>query len=498
MGGSRSTRATNGILAAIAVLASMGLLPWLDKPMFRDEGASLYSAHLGWTALWQQSRVVDLVLLPYYSFLHLWIQLSDSIEWVRFLSLLAFGLTVFLVGHLGVRLGGRLCGVLAAILVATSPLLVAAALNARPYALSALAATASVVALIRWLGGGGVRWLWWFCLASIAALLLQMFAILVPLSVLVAAIALKPQMFRDKWQASIAPIGLMLAAALSFVILAASQRGQIAWIPSLFNGKQLIKAMAGPASGGHTLYAIAVLAIAIVAIAACFRAWSRGSFRPARLDLELVAIFLAWAALPTATLVAISLVEPVYVNRYVTASVPGLAIAIALLTARGFDVTAARWADRSRVIVGSAVLGIAAVVVWFACSVPAAQAFYQNLQLAARYLAVHVGQDGVSALPNHSVTAAIDYYLRADHETVRAWPQLTVQQQPYIEGFDLRQDRQALSSAPSNVWLVDDGSVGTGGFVSMLTRNGYVRSSTTRFVVGPSAVLVVHFRRATD
>jgi mannosyltransferase len=97
-GGSPPFRADNVGLAAIAVLATSGLLPWLGKPLFRDEGTSLYSAHLDWGALWRQSRVVDLVLLPYYSFLHLWIELSGSIEWVRVPSLLAFGVTVFLVG----------------------------------------------------------------------------------------------------------------------------------------------------------------------------------------------------------------------------------------------------------------------------------------------------------------------------------------------------------------------------------------------------------------
>ena len=373
---SRSTRATSGILAAIAGLASMGLLPWLDKPIFPDERASLFSAHLGWTALWQHSRVVDLVLLPYYSLLHLWIQLSDSIEWARFLSLLAFGLTVFLVGHLGVRLGGRLCGVLAAIVAGTNPLLVTAALSARPYALSALAATASVVALLRWLGGSGVRWVWWFCVASIATLLLHMFAILVPFFVLVAAIALKPQMFRGKWRYLIAPIGLMLAAALSFAILGVSQQSQIGWIPSPFEGAQLMRAIAGPASGAHDHYAIFVLAIAIVAVAPRLWAWSRGSSRPALLDLRLLAILLAWAALPTATLVAGSLVKPVFLDRYVTSSVPGLAIALALLTACAFNGIAVRLADRSRVIVDSAVLGIAAVVLFFAFSIPAAQLTY--------------------------------------------------------------------------------------------------------------------------
>jgi mannosyltransferase len=373
---SRSTTATSGILAAIAGLAATALLPWLNKPVFPDEGASLVSAQLGWTALWQHSRVVDLVLLPYYSSLHLWVQPSDSIEWARLLSLLSFGLTVFLTGRLGARLGGRTCGVLAAIMAGTNPLLVTAALSARPYALSALAATASVAALLRWLEGDGVRWAWWFCAASITTLLLHMFAVLVPLSVLVVAVALKPQMFRGKWRALIAPIGLVLATALSFAILGASQRSQLAWIPSPFEGTELTRVMAGPASGGHDRYAVFVLAIAIVAIAPCLWARRRGSFQPARLDLRLLAIMLAWAALPTATLVASSLVKPVLLDRYVTSSVPGLAIAVSLLTACALNGSAVRLGHRSRVIVESAVLGIAAVTLFFAFSIPAARVTY--------------------------------------------------------------------------------------------------------------------------
>jgi uncharacterized membrane protein len=372
----RGSRSTSGILTTIAGLALMGPAPWLGKPSFPDEGASLASAHMSWAALWQHSRVVDLVLLPYYSLLHVWISFSDGIEWARLLSLLAFGLTVFLAGHLGVRLGGRLCGVLAAIVAATNPLLVTAALSARPYALSALAATAAVAALLRWLGGGGVRWMWWFCVGCLATLLLQLFAVLALLSVLVAAIALRPQEFSGKWRALIAPIGLMLAAALSFATLGATQRGQIAWIPSPFEGAQLGRAIAGPAAGGYAPYAIITLATVIMMITLCLWARSRGGLRPVRLDARLLAFVLAWAALPTATLVVCSLVKPVFVDRYVTASVPGLAMAVALVGAYAFDAITLELAARSRVVVESAVLVGVAVGFFFAFSIPAAELTY--------------------------------------------------------------------------------------------------------------------------
>ena len=102
----------------------------------------------------------------------------------------------------------------------------------------------------------------------------------------------------------------------------------------------------------------------------------RGGLGRAHLDLRLLAILLAWAALPTATLVAGSLVQPVFLDRYVASSVPGLAIALALLAAWAFNGIAVRVAVRLRDIVESAALGTAAVVLFFAFSVPAAQLTY--------------------------------------------------------------------------------------------------------------------------
>jgi hypothetical protein len=226
-----------------------------------------------------------------------------------------------------------------------------------------------------------------------------------------------------------------------------------------------------------------------VGFALCMRAWSRGSPRPTRPELEPFIIFLAWAAFPTATLVAVSLFKPVYFDHYVTASAPGLALVVGLVTDRALDLAAAGWAARARSVIGGIAVVVTALVIFW-CSVPAAQQVSENLRGAARYVAVHVGRGSEVALPDHSLTAGIDFYLRSDHETVATWPQLAAQ--PYIEGLDLKQDRRTLSRAPNDVWLVDDGSVtGTSAFVRVLGQAGYVRSDTTHLV----GVAVVHFRR---
>lgn len=85
---------------------------------------------------------------------------------------------------------------------------------------------------------------------------------------------------------------------------------------------------------------------------------------------------LTWAALPTVTLVAGSLVRPLFLDRYVTASDPGLAIAIALPAAWAISGSDVRFADRSRVVVEGVLMGIAAVILSFVFSVPAARLTY--------------------------------------------------------------------------------------------------------------------------
>ena len=95
-----------GAVVVVAVAASLGILPSLGISMFPDEGATLYSAHLSWSNLSAQSQHVDLVLLPYYVLIHFWLMVSESIVWVRALSLFAYLGTIIVVGWTGLRIAG--------------------------------------------------------------------------------------------------------------------------------------------------------------------------------------------------------------------------------------------------------------------------------------------------------------------------------------------------------------------------------------------------------
>jgi mannosyltransferase len=495
----RTPAASYGILGSVSVLAMLALAPWLNKSLWVDEGASVYSAHLSWSGLWRQSRVVDLVYLPYYSLLHVWVGVSSSIEWMRVPSVLAFGATVYVAGILAMRVGGIWCGALAALLTACSPRLVAEALDARPYALATLAAALSVAALVRWLDDPRSRWLGAFCLASLAALALQLFSIVVPVAALLVIMGFERRRFRRDWRSIAPPIGTLLVVAVAYAAIAAGQRGQIAWIQRA-HGTQIVIDASGvlgpawthPQWGATYAYAAAITLIGIASVAVLAPSFARGALRPGARRLELFAIFLSWALLPAAVLAAVSLVHPVFVLRYVTPSVPGLAIVVSWLAVRACRIVGSGWSATTRAVAG--VLALAAVALLLAPGyVGAGRSLTQDFRGAALYISRHAGPDSVVALPDHSITAATEYYLTAGGTHVRLWPQFRVQ--PYVEGLDLRTDPRTIGVQPRNVWLVEDLSIPhVGRFIARLERAGYVQLRAAHFS-GSSFLQVIHLRR---
>lgn len=388
------SKAANGVFALIAGLATLAVVPWMNKSMWRDEASSLYSAHLSWTGLWQQSRFVDRVLLLYYALLHVWLQVSNDIVWARSLSLVAFALTVYLVMRLGYGLGGLWCAVSAGILTATNPLMIRAALEARPYALATLSATIAVASLLRWVREGESRWMWVFSIAYVTTLLLQMFMVAGPLSVMAAIVVLKRRDLRRHWRSISLPLGVVVLATFSFLIAVVGQRGQVAWIPSI-GAKMLVVDLEGPASGltssgQRYTYAAVILLLVGTTTVLCVQGWRKGAFHTDRHRVDKVLILLAWATLPTLVLIGISFAKSIYVDRYVTASVPGMALTVGMLIVGAHADAHVRHTSRARTVMNASAAGIAACTLIFN-SVVVDRTEIENLQDAARYVSLRVG-----------------------------------------------------------------------------------------------------------
>ncbi len=310
--------------------------------MFADEGATLYSAHLSWSDLWAQSLHVDLVMLPYYVLVHFWLMLSGSIAWVRALSLFAYFGTIVAAGGLGLRIAGRWCGIIAAVLTASSTLLILKALNARPYELSALLVTLCAVALFKWLDDSRARWLWAF---SILAHTGHGHAV-------VRTARSQPQCSSVSWPYArgclLSACALCLHPLLSLpwplgpgLPQASDEVGQVNWIAQGSAGSRLIAELRGPVLG--QAYDLVIFVIVVLVVAKLAAIWNRGVRHAVAeqisRDRDIFALTIGWAVLPTVALSIASFAHPVYANRYVTASAPGAALLVAFVCVRVFPAT---------------------------------------------------------------------------------------------------------------------------------------------------------------
>jgi len=149
-------------LWVFVVLAAVLRLATLDKQSFwLDEAVSYRTAALPLPALLDAVAQQDIHPPLYYVLLHYWLRAGDSEFWLRLLSVLFSVASVWLIGRLGQSLLEPRAGVVAAAILAVSPLHVWYAREARMYALVVLLALASVTCLWRALMAERRAGWWW-------------------------------------------------------------------------------------------------------------------------------------------------------------------------------------------------------------------------------------------------------------------------------------------------------------------------------------------------
>ncbi len=445
---------------AIGVIGTLCLLPWLGGSIFNDEGASLYSAHLSWSALWAQSQHVDLVFLPYYALLHLWTAISSDAAWARAPSLAAYFVTVVVIGRVGLRVGGTWCGILAALLTASNTLFVEKALNARPYALSTAAVALAGAALVSWLRDRRSSRLWLFCAWAVVATAFQIFSLLAPMAMVLGVLLSRPRDLRRHLRAMLVPVGTLAIVGAAWAVATATQVQQVNWIAISSTGALLANAR-GPAIGNLFDLALLVIAMAVVILLSA-RWWNGGRLVMVTLfdsDRDVLALAVAWAVLPTLALVVASFFHPIFWDRYVTASAPGLALAVAIVCApviafvrtwgRGTP-GSSRSAGIGLVCLGTILFGLLVGNFWMASSTVT-----EDLKGVAAYVARHAKPGDELVVYDHSTTAAVEYYLQRDGRSVPLWPQVGLHQ-PLVEAFDLDLSPRAIAQAPKRLWVVED------------------------------------------
>ncbi len=308
------------VVPALAALAVGGYR--IGTPsLWRDEAYTLAAAQRSFGQIFALLLHVDAVHGPYYLGMHVVVGAAGTSETVlRLPSLLATGLAAGITAALGRRLAGltRLpvpgfTGLLAGLLYVATPQTTFYAQDARPYGLVTACAAAATYLLLVALAHGGKRW--WAAYGAAIALtgMASLFALL-----LVAAHAVTLLVTRNRARLLPCLGAAAIAAALlaPLIVLGYQQDRALGWISS--PGLRAVGGLFEHSAGSRQLIPlVAVLATCGVA----------ASLRPGRRrEVTVATVALPWLVLPPLVLLGVSLVQPVYVERYVVFCQPALAL----------------------------------------------------------------------------------------------------------------------------------------------------------------------------
>jgi len=216
----KKTRSASLVAIGLAALAAFVVrAASLDtQSLWRDEVDALRFATVRWADLLASFTRPGWNGPLYYVFLRAWVALTGTSEYaMRFFSL-AFGtLCVPLAYALGCRLFGRRTGLLAAVLVATSPYLAWYGQEVKMYTLLTALALAAIYGLRRAVEGAG--WRWWavpVVATSLAFYSHILAALLIPVQVLLY-LAWWPQA-RRQWRGALLSLACLTLPYLPLVL----------------------------------------------------------------------------------------------------------------------------------------------------------------------------------------------------------------------------------------------------------------------------------------
>lgn len=293
--------------------------------MWYDEIATLTAVKRSWPSLADLLRDEDVVHATYYSLMHLWMDVVPYSPFtLRLPSVVAVALTAVVLVKIAELQWGLIPGVVAGLTFVAIPRAQWMALEARSFALATFAITLAVYLFIRAVKGGRRRhWVIYGAALAVAICLFIYNALVVPVLVVVALVShLSRNQRLHFWLSTLAAV----VVASPVVLIAISQRGQVAWIGKV----TLESAIAAPraaflldvsndvvAAGWAVFFGVC----ALLMVARQGRA-SGGPLSPGG-SLVLVG---GWLTVPMLTLLAVGAFLPVYYQYYMCPLVPALAL----------------------------------------------------------------------------------------------------------------------------------------------------------------------------
>lgn len=310
-----------GIVASpISMLGS-----WVPS-YWSDEVATLRASRLSWPELFTFLGQKDAVHSGYYSVMKLWTgAFGESELATRSLSALAVGLAAAGLVVLVSSIGDLRLGIVAGIIFAVLPRTTYMGLESRSFALSAAVAVWATMALL--IAARRRSWPWWilYAVTVIAGTFLFLYSVLLLAAhALVLLLRFRTRGVLVHW--AVAAVVAVLAC-LPVLIVSVRQKEQISWL----SDQPVVNVwtiMVKPAFDSSWLVA-AIAWIAVLLLLA------RERFVLAGCERGLFQLAAAWVVVPMVLLlVADATIGPLYAARYLSFTVPGFAILLALAFTR--------------------------------------------------------------------------------------------------------------------------------------------------------------------
>jgi mannosyltransferase len=309
----------------VAVVGAAVSLAGAGRPSFwYDEAATIsasYSRSLG--QLWQMLGNVDAVEGLYYLLMHGWFKIFPPTEfWSRAPSGLAIGAAAAGVVVLGKQLSSRTVAVAAGLVCAILPRSTWAGIEARPYALSMMAAVWLTVMLVYAVRRDNA-WAW-VCYGIVLAISVLLDVYLLLLSFVYLLFICVFRRSRTVFSRFALTSVLTGCALTPFLVAAVGQAHQISWIAPI--GRRTLEDVAiqqyFERSPPFTIVSALIVAAAIVL-------WRFTSVRLDKPNQQLLVLAIAWVVIPTAVIVIWSaVIHPIYTPRYLAFTAPGIALAL--------------------------------------------------------------------------------------------------------------------------------------------------------------------------
>ncbi|MGW6528705.1 glycosyltransferase family 39 protein [Streptomyces venezuelae] len=317
----RPALGTTGPAALTLLLGLWGITR--EDSMWRDEAATWEAAHRSLPELAHLLDRIDVVHGAYYLFMHgVFAFLGDSLLALRLPSVLAMAGAAAALAATARRLSGPRAGLAAGTAFALMPSTQHYAPEGRSYALVAAAVAVATLILVTLMDGrrgrGPTARLWAaYTTALLVAALLNWFSLLaLPAHAATVLLAHRRGAARlpSRW---LAAASVVVVGALPLVLASRSQARQVAWIR--------------PLTWSTALAPLLLLAVGLLcARLSRRRAGTAAAPRTASAApvVPVVSVGLPLLAFPVVTLLLVSLVRPLYIDRYVLYADLGLGLLI--------------------------------------------------------------------------------------------------------------------------------------------------------------------------